>query len=990
MGRERRRLSAKAIVPAQVGLVRERLFTVAQNRLGLALAPAGYGKTRLLAQVADAFDGAVCWYRADSADREPTLLLAKLGDALLRSLEIPAVATSWEQVLGAVAGERRSILLVVDDLHELDGSESEQSLASLIESAPGCLRILLAGRRWPALDMRHLRVSGESAVVEAADLQFRSWEVEHLFRDVYEEPLVPEDAAALTRRTGGWAAGLAMFRLLTAGRSPADRRRAVSELGGGSRLVRSYLVREVLEELQPEIREFLRRTCALGVLTADRCDALLGRSDSQQMLDDLERRQLFISTEDGIRYRYHQVLQDHLELELLEQFGTSAAQEWYERAASQLELAGEVSGAFRAYIRAEQWAAVQRLLHVRGADVVAKPLGPVAERIPLSLSSEDPWLVLAEARRLLRHGTLARAVAAYRKAESLTADLDLAALCRMERRQAALWLPGDDVPTGDWTGTVRAATRKRPQQAARIAAARCGPEDRLVAGLAELLDGALDQADAVLRYAAQDPGAGQDLVRIAVYARTFIGLLVGRVRSDLPELEAVVLDAEVADRPWWARLGCALLEADAGCLTALDQMRAQAEAEEDRWGSGIIRLLRGIVARDADALEDAAAGFGQLNAPVLQLWANCLAAALTGERRPYLVRQAWFTAQVLDARGVPPAAQRWAGQTAATFALTSPPQPTVRLRVLGGFELTIGGVPVDQFAVRPRARKALHVLAMHVGRPVHREMLTQAVWPDSSPDAARRSVHVAISSLRHLLEADAPHRQSLLLPRLGDSYMLALPDGSSCDLLNFQAALASARTARLSGDVPTERTSLRRALSCYGGDLLPEDGSAEWVVADRDRLRLAAADAGEQLARAEAASGDVTTAVEQARRALTFDTYRDSTWRLLIELHERAGDLSAAHAVRRQYGKILAELGAVSGAGALSNAPCTRTNGIRKVNRCTVRAFRLTATRGPATDPACRNREVGGQRHDKGSHDLPYAAHSPFGGGRSVRCVPCR
>jgi DNA-binding SARP family transcriptional activator len=84
------------------------------------------------------------------------------------------------------------------------------------------------------------------------------------------------------------------------------------------------------------------------------------------------------------------------------------------------------------------------------------------------------------------------------------------------------------------------------------------------------------------------------------------------------------------------------------------------------------------------------------------------------------------------------------------------------------------------------------------------------------------------------------------------------------------------------------------------------------------RSRHGSGDAGEQLARAEAAAGNVGTAVEQARRALSLDTYRDSAWRLLIQLHERAGDLSAAHAVRRQYGKVLAELGATSGARALS------------------------------------------------------------------------
>lgn len=907
-----RRLSAKAIAPAQIGLVRERLLTIADRRLSLVLAPAGYGKTRLLAQVADVFNGSVCWYRADSGDREPALLLAKLGEALLRSLGIQAAATSWKHVLRSVETTARQVtLLVVDDVHELEDSESEQYLASLIESAPGCLRILIAGRRWPALDIQQLRMSGESSLIEAMDLQFRPWEVERLFRDGYGAPLLPADAAALTRRTGGWAAGLAMFHLLTAGRSPADRRQALSELGGGSRLVRSYLVREVLEELQPEVREFLRRSCALGVLTARDCDALLGRTSSQEVLEDLERRQLFISTDDDLRYRYHQVLQDHLELELLEQLGTSGARDWYECAGVLLEAAGEVSGAFRAYVQAEQWAAVRRLLQLRGADLVARPLGPVAEQLPISLSREDPWLALAEARRLVRHGALARAVAAYRRAESLTADLDLAALCRQERRQAALWLPEGDVVAGDWAGVVRTATKRNPDRAARAAVLLGGPGGRLAAGLAELLAGKLDRAQTVLRDAARDPDAGDDIIRGVAYACAVIGLLTGRIRSDPGELEAIMLDAEVADRPWWARLGCVLMEANAENLTALDLIRAQADAEEDLWGSGIIRLLRGIVAHEADALDDAAAVFGRLDAPVPQLWANCLAAVATTGGGPHRVQEAWTTGKALNAREVLAVAEQWAGQTAsATLPPAPQPQPeAAQLRLLGGFELTTNGVPVDQFAIRPQARKALHVLALYVGRSVHRDVLVQAVWPDSQPDAGRRSVHVAISSLRHLLEPDARRGQSLLLPRLGDSYSLTLPGGSCCDLLDFEAALVSARTARVAGDVAAERASLHRALSCYGGDLLPEDGSAEWVVAERERLRLAAADAGERLALAEATAGNIGAAVEQARRALSFDPYRDSTWRLLIQLHERAGDPSAAHAVRQRYRKVLTELG---------------------------------------------------------------------------------
>ena len=107
-------------------------------------------------------------------------------------------------------------------------------------------------------------VSGELTQLDGEDLRFRSWEVEQLFRAVYEAPLSPESAAALTRRTGGWAAGLQLFHLATAQLSRAERERAVGELSGRSRLIRSYLARNVLEGLDPARRRFLLLTSTLG------------------------------------------------------------------------------------------------------------------------------------------------------------------------------------------------------------------------------------------------------------------------------------------------------------------------------------------------------------------------------------------------------------------------------------------------------------------------------------------------------------------------------------------------------------------------------------------------------------------------------------------------------------------------------------------------------------------------------------------------------
>ncbi len=324
--------------------------------------------------------------------------------------------------------------------------------------------MVLGARRVVGLDVPALRVYGAVHVVDADDLRFRSWEVERLFREIYHQPLPPEDAATLSQRTGGWAAGLAMFHLLTEGRPPAQRRRALADLSRGSRLVRSYLVREVLGDLPAELREFLRRTSALGVLTGALCDALLETTGSQTVLEELEQRRLFTTTpDDGRQFRYHQVLLDHLELELTEHLGAAASREWYGRAAELLLDAGEVPAAFRAYVRAEDWAAVEQLLHRRGAEVVAGPLGPLESMLPHGLVASDPWLLLARARRLAAEGALTEAVAAFRLAHSAAEDSQLAARCLEEARTAALWLPDADPVARTWAATIRAATQRNPR-----------------------------------------------------------------------------------------------------------------------------------------------------------------------------------------------------------------------------------------------------------------------------------------------------------------------------------------------------------------------------------------------------------------------------------------------------------------------------------------------------------------------------------------------
>jgi ATP/maltotriose-dependent transcriptional regulator MalT len=210
-------ISAKVSPPSRTGLVRDRLLrpgrfsarTRGRSRRARQEHTAGAARHGLRRPVA--------WYRADARDRHEAALTAHLGKALHDALGTPtAGATTVQQLIDALDAHRElRALLVVDDLHELVGTKAEEALGELISWAPAGLRVLLAARRAPTLNLTVLRLRGDASVIGEDDLRFRSREVGRLFRDVYGKPLRPEDAAAPTRRTDGWAAGLAMFHLLT-------------------------------------------------------------------------------------------------------------------------------------------------------------------------------------------------------------------------------------------------------------------------------------------------------------------------------------------------------------------------------------------------------------------------------------------------------------------------------------------------------------------------------------------------------------------------------------------------------------------------------------------------------------------------------------------------------------------------------------------------------------------------------------------------------
>ncbi|HLY83646.1 MAG TPA: BTAD domain-containing putative transcriptional regulator, partial [Acidimicrobiales bacterium] len=235
--------------------------------------------------------------------------------------------------------------------------------------------------------------------------------------------------------------------------------------------------------------------------------------------------------------------------------------------------------------------------------------------------------------------------------------------------------------------------------------------------------------------------------------------------------------------------------------------------------------------------------------------------------------------------------------------------PAAVLRCFGGFTLALNGEPVDCATLRPRSRSALRWLALEAGRPVHREALMAGLWPEDDLASATRKLHVTMSSLRQLLDRSGTRQGSSLLVRDGQAYLLDLGPGASVDVAMFAAALGEADQARKIGDAAGAIAALARALDVYRGDLLPEEGPADWVVGHREQLRLRAADGAEALAELRTETGDVTATIAACEQGLRIDRYRDGLWRRLIAALNDNRDHAKAARVSRQYEDVLIELG---------------------------------------------------------------------------------
>jgi len=301
------------------------------RRLTLVDAPAGWGKTTLLAEWRAASEGRIAWLALDRADNDPRLFWAYVVEAL-RTVE-PDVGANAEALLrvpgaGVVDAALATLLnelcllgqpvtLVLDDYHLVTDGSVHDGMSFLIEHLPPTLRVVVATRSDPPLPLARLRGRGELVEIRAADLRFRDEEARALFNGALGLTLDAGDVARLQARTEGWAAGLCLAALSLRGRT--DARSFIDDFAGDDRHIVDYLGSEVVATQAIEVREFLLRTSILDRLCGPLCDAVTDGIGSARMLERIERANLFLVPLDSRRewYRYHHLFGDLLRHELL-------------------------------------------------------------------------------------------------------------------------------------------------------------------------------------------------------------------------------------------------------------------------------------------------------------------------------------------------------------------------------------------------------------------------------------------------------------------------------------------------------------------------------------------------------------------------------------------------------------------------------------------------------------------------------------------------
>ncbi|MDX1456101.1 MAG: HTH-type transcriptional regulator MalT [Marinobacter sp.] len=373
-------ITAKSQPPAPVPalLAREKFNDLLHGldpvSLLLVHAPAGYGKTTMMAERLAALDARYAWYRLENGDNDPALFAAYLAQSIstqlpqatqqaLSTLETTgydSLRSFLTELLSALPLDDEPLYLVLDDYHLITNPEVHDAIRFLLRHQPSYLTLVLISRTLPPIGIAQLRMQGRMAEISARDLAFDADEAQHYLEDRLHYEIARENIERAVRRVEGWVSAL---QLLSATASTSiEFNNAVEQLLNGNQHIFDYFDELVDQDLSDQQRSFLLRTSILDRFNAQLVMRVMDDSNGQALLSDLLSLGLFITPLDnnGLWFRYHPLFSTYLR-HLLSCTTSQDQRELHQRASDAWLDLGEAEEATRHAVAAND---PQRITHI--------------------------------------------------------------------------------------------------------------------------------------------------------------------------------------------------------------------------------------------------------------------------------------------------------------------------------------------------------------------------------------------------------------------------------------------------------------------------------------------------------------------------------------------------------------------------------------------------------------------------------------------------
>jgi LuxR family maltose regulon positive regulatory protein len=358
----------------------------------------------------------VIWLRLDEEDNDPAAFFMALL-AAIQQLDSDFGA-KWQSLLTATsdingAGRRltgvlvnevldsslRPFAIVLDDLHRIEEATVFEALDSLLENLPQEMHIIATSRYDPPLSLARMRLQGRLAEFRLDDIRFDSAETQSLLNDKMQLSLSATNLTLMQTHTEGWVAGLRLL-ALSLNKLDSNTKRAafLQRLPQADRHIFEFLADEILNEQPPEITRFLLETAILDELTPELCAAVTQKHNASHLLDEIFRRNLFLTTVEGgngeIVCRYHDLFADFLRRRLAREASPEQIQMLHRRAAQAVSTADQ---AIRHYLAAELWSEAVEAIEQEGRaelnqGFVRQQVGKWITQLPKPIIAKHPYL----------------------------------------------------------------------------------------------------------------------------------------------------------------------------------------------------------------------------------------------------------------------------------------------------------------------------------------------------------------------------------------------------------------------------------------------------------------------------------------------------------------------------------------------------------------------------------------------------------------------